>query len=235
MAVGQEHRIVTKALIAARRPNQRAVDAALEFLDVTIGPGHAQRGDEMRLAALRRRRAALAEFFLDRRHGPGKIPLGPGPARRMDTRRAVERIDHQARIVGKGGQAGRLGRRFRLDMRVIAKRHSEFFRLRETKFTSRCGVDAVGCKEAAHLGKFSAIMRGDDETAGDAAMIHAPHITAIFCKSMSLPTPLRASANSVVSCSSENGIFSAVACTSTIWPEPVRTKLASVSACESSA
>src|SRR5208282_1850661 len=75
VAVRQEHRIVTKTLIAPRRPNQRAGDAALEFLHMTVRPGDAKRGDEMRLAALRRRRAALAQFFLGRLHGPGKIPL----------------------------------------------------------------------------------------------------------------------------------------------------------------
>ena len=50
VAVGQEHRIVAEAGGAARRPDQRAVGAGLDFLEMAVGPGDAQRGDEMRLA-----------------------------------------------------------------------------------------------------------------------------------------------------------------------------------------
>src|SRR5580704_5050090 len=174
----------------------------------------------------------------------------------MDSRRAVERIDHKAGIVGKSGQAGRKRGGFRLDARVVAKAHAVFVRLRQIEFTRRYGVDAVRRKQFAHLGELAGIMGRDHETAGDrttddrrrrtddgrlsrvfichpSAVVRHP--TAIFCKSTSLATPLRASANSAANCSSENGVFSAVAWISTILPVPVRTKLASVSACESSA
>ena len=48
VAIRQEHRIVAEALVAARRPHQRAVDPRLELLDMAIRPGDAQGGDEMR-------------------------------------------------------------------------------------------------------------------------------------------------------------------------------------------
>ena len=72
-------------------------------------------------------------------------------------------------------------------------------------------------KEAAAKAADSASATASDVAAkiakatGDAAMRWRPHITAIFCKSISLATPLRASANSVANCSSEKGTFSAVA------------------------
>ena len=223
---------------------------------MAVGPGHAQRRDEMRLALFRRRGAAFVKFDLDRLHGAAEILFRPGPARRMDSRRAVERIDHEAGIVGKSGQAGRKRCGLRLDARIVAKAHAVLVRFRQIEFTRRYGVDAVRRKQFAHLGELAGIMGGDNQATGDGttddgrrrtdggwlsrALICRPssvvcHPTAIFCKSTSLPMPLRASANSAANCSSENGVFSAVAWISTILPVPVRTKLASVSACESSA
>ena len=151
----------------------------------------------------------------------------------MDARRAVERIDHQAGIVGESGQAGRKRCGLGLDARIVAKAHAVLIRFRQIEFTRRYGVDAVRRKQLAHLGELAGIVGRDHEAAGDAAML--AHITAIFCKSTSLAMPLRASASSAANSASENGVFSAVACISTILPEPVRTKLASVSACKSSA
>src|SRR5581483_497200 len=43
-----KHRIITETGGAARRPDQRAVDAAFEFFQMPVGPGDAQGGDEMR-------------------------------------------------------------------------------------------------------------------------------------------------------------------------------------------
>ena len=83
VAVGQEHRIVAEAFVAARRPDQRAVDARLEFLDMAVRPGDAERGDEMRLALLRRCRAALAQFVFDRLPWRARKFLS-GPAQRAE-------------------------------------------------------------------------------------------------------------------------------------------------------
>src|SRR5262245_14541109 len=61
VAVGQEHRVVAEAQRPARRPDQRAVDAGVELLDVLVGPGDAKRGDEMRGALLGAVCAAFAQ------------------------------------------------------------------------------------------------------------------------------------------------------------------------------
>ena len=103
VAVGQEHRIVPETFVTARRPDQRAVDPGLEILDMAVGPGRAQRRDEMRRALFRRRCAAFVELDLDRLHGAAEILFRPGPARGMNARRAVERIDHKAGIIGESG------------------------------------------------------------------------------------------------------------------------------------
>ena len=58
-AVGQEERIIAEAFVAARRPDDGAVDAAFEVLDMTIGPGKAQRGNKMCAALFRSPRIAF--------------------------------------------------------------------------------------------------------------------------------------------------------------------------------
>ena len=106
-------------------------------------------------------------------------------------------------------------------------------------------LDAVRRQQFAHLGELARVVGRDHELACDSA-VHVPliyasysvipnHATAIFCKSTSRATPLRASAISARNSSCENGVFSAVPCTSMMRPSPVITKLASVSASESSA
>jgi hypothetical protein len=41
MAVRQKHGIITEPLIAARRPEEAAIDDCLEFFRMSIGPRHA--------------------------------------------------------------------------------------------------------------------------------------------------------------------------------------------------
>src|ERR1700722_1836574 len=61
MSIRQEHRIVTEARGAARRPHQRPIGARFDFLDMTVGPGDAERGYEMRASLRSLRRAALLQ------------------------------------------------------------------------------------------------------------------------------------------------------------------------------
>src|SRR5262249_5238846 len=98
-------------------------------------------------------------------------------------------------------------------------------------------VDAEGLQQFAHFAQLARVVGGDDDPARELPVRGnvAAHITASFCRSTSLPMPLRASPSRVASCSSLNRVFSAVACTSISRPSPVMTKLASVSASESSA
>ena len=50
VSVGQERRIIAEAGGAARRPYQSSVGARLDLFEMTVGPGDAQRGNEMRAA-----------------------------------------------------------------------------------------------------------------------------------------------------------------------------------------
>ena len=59
LAVRQKQRIVAEALRAARRPDHDAIHGGLELLDVAVGPGDAQRRDEMAAPARSRLGAAL--------------------------------------------------------------------------------------------------------------------------------------------------------------------------------
>ncbi len=88
----------------------------------------------------------------------------------MNAGRAVERIDHEAGIVGKSRQAGRLCRGFRLDAGVVAKRHAGFVRLFKPQLTRGYGVDPVGRKQFPHFGELAGIVRRDHQATRDAAM-----------------------------------------------------------------
>src|SRR6201989_1465646 len=113
--IGQEHRIITETGAAARRPDQRSVHARLDFRDMIVGPGHAERGDEMRLALVGCCRAAFLQQPLDPRHRRVEILARSGPARGKQPRRAIQRIDHEPLIVGKSGELDGHRRRDRLD------------------------------------------------------------------------------------------------------------------------
>src|SRR5205807_6367639 len=142
-----------------------------------------------------------------------------------------ERIDHQPGIIRESRQAGGKRCGLRLETRIRRERDAGFLRLGQLQLGRGNCLDAMAREQIAHLGELALVMRGDDEAAGN---LPVHHITASFCRSTSLPMPLRASASSADNCSSLNAIFSAVACTSTRLPAPVMTKFASVSASESS-
>ena len=188
--------------------------------------------------------AALLQQALDPRHRRVEILGRPGPARRENSGRAVERVDDEAGIVGEGRQLRGLRRRDRLDPRIGDKTVAGLLGLGEAELAGRDRLDAMRRKQFPHLGELAGIMGRDHELACDVA-VHAfnlcgrgairNHATAIFCKSTSRATPFFASAISARNSSCENGVFSAVPCTSMMRPSPVMTKLASVSASESSA
>ena len=110
LAVRQEQRIVAEAQGAARRPDHGAVHGRLELLDMAVGPGDAQRRDEMPAPALGALGAALDQQALNLVHRETKILVRPGPARRVDAGLTVERIDREPGIVGEGRHVRRLRR-----------------------------------------------------------------------------------------------------------------------------
>ena len=88
-AFGEEHRIIPEATASPRRPNQRAVDAALIVARFAVGSGDRECADEMRLAPLGRGRTDRLQLFFDIAHGQRKILGWPGPACRIDARITV--------------------------------------------------------------------------------------------------------------------------------------------------
>src|SRR4051812_33467917 len=69
VAIRQKTRIVAETLSAARRPDDVALDARFEFFQMAVGPCDTQCRHEMRSAAFRRQRTALAQHGVDAQHG----------------------------------------------------------------------------------------------------------------------------------------------------------------------
>src|SRR6185295_11693312 len=83
LAVGDEHRIISETLVAARRPDQMAEHLALEGVGGAVGPRKAQHGREVGAwARLLGPGAALAHLVGQPLHREPEVPLRTGPARR---------------------------------------------------------------------------------------------------------------------------------------------------------
>src|SRR5262245_32016359 len=87
---GQEHRIITEAALAARRPDEGAMHLAAEILDMAVRPGDGEHADEMRSTALRQGGALRLKLLLDIAHGEGEILGGSRPARRIEAGIAIQ-------------------------------------------------------------------------------------------------------------------------------------------------
>src|SRR6516164_149183 len=88
-----EDRVVAKAALAARRPDEPARSLAAEQLEIAVGPGERQHRDKGGAPV------AVAEFALHPRHGGTEILGRARPAGRVHARRAVECRDDEAGIV----------------------------------------------------------------------------------------------------------------------------------------
>ena len=176
--------------------------------------------------------AALLEFAFDALDRRAEIPVFAAPTRRIDARRAVQRVDAKPGIVGEGGESRGLRRRPRLQQRIAAKRRLGLLRLGQAEFAGAHRVDAVRPEQLPQLPQLAGIVRGDDQPPLDFARAHA---RAAFCKATRSATPFCAKPSSDCSSCGENTATSAVAWISTRPPAPVMTKLASVCAVESSA
>src|SRR5262245_61529977 len=119
VSIGQKHRIVAEAVLAARGPDQGAVHGGVEVLHMAIGPGEAERAHELRLALAGRMRAALAQPPFYRLHGSLKVLVRARPARRVNTRLTAERIDGESGIVRECRQPTGRCRGARLQTRVL--------------------------------------------------------------------------------------------------------------------
>ena len=238
MAIGKKHRIVAKTLVASRRPHQRAIDAALKLFEVTVRPGNAQRRYKVRPAVLRCNRTPGLQLMVESFHCGPKISGRTGPSGRVDTGRTAQSIDREPGVIGKRRHGRGAGGRLSLYTSIFPKARARLVGLFETEVAGGDRIDAERFKQPPHFPQFAGIVGGNDQPSNNSAMsmrARQGHITASFWSSMSLPTPLRARANSSSSWASVNGAFSAVVWISTMPPLPVRTKFASVSAPESSA
>ena len=158
MAVGKEYGVVAEAFATPGRPHQRAVDAALEGLAVTVGPGEREGADEMG-AAVR----LVLEGPFHPRHRPGEVPLRPGPACRMDARRAPERRHHQARVVGERRQAGGPGRGARLVLGIGPEAFTGFLRLGQAQLGRRGHMVDQRPQQVADLLYLAGVVAGDHQ------------------------------------------------------------------------
>ena len=153
-AVRQEHWIIAEALVAARRPDQRAVDLGLEVLDMAIRPGDAQRGDEMRLA-LRSARARRAARNLSSTVCMACRKSLSGPAQRAEWMPGAPPSASTAspESSANAGRPDAVAAAARLDARVGAKARAGLLRLGKAKLARRHGLDAVGRQQLAHFAR----------------------------------------------------------------------------------
>ena len=212
---------------------------------MTVGPGDAQRGDEMRLALRGLLGAALLQQALDPRHRRVEIlALGrPSAPKKFRARRPARR--RQGRNRRRRPAAARPCAAATALIRALATKLSPVSS-GSARPSSPAEIASTPCGESSS--RISASLPGlwvaitslpvmlavhAFNPCGLGAIVN--HATAIFCRSTSRATPFFASAISARNSSCENGVFSAVPCTSMMRPSPVMTKLASVSASESSA
>src|SRR5690606_27117840 len=205
MAIGNEDRIIAEAVFATRRPGQFTIDTAFEIFDVSIRPGEGEAADEIGAGVAQTRLDHAAPQLLE---SEIKIPCRAGPARGMDARRPVERVDAKAGIIGKGRKARCLRRRKCLQLRIGAERVARLFRLGKIKVARRYDFQPERHKQMRNFAHLARIMAGDNEfsflkTARHFAM-------ASFCRRTRSATLALARPSRVRNCSSEKGSPSAV-------------------------
>src|SRR3546814_10063049 len=84
-ALGLEHRVEAEAALAADRPHQGALDAALEGGGGAVRPGDREIATEEAAAV-----GGIAEFFVHPPHGDEEVALRPRPAGGVDPRLPAE-------------------------------------------------------------------------------------------------------------------------------------------------
>src|SRR5258707_7625234 len=89
IAIRKKNRIVAKPFLAARRPNQRAIDSAVKLLHMAVRPGDAQRRHEVGGPGLWRHGAVMTQLLVDFLHSCPKILARASPSGRMDAGRTA--------------------------------------------------------------------------------------------------------------------------------------------------
>ena len=158
-----EHRIIAEAILATRRPDQCAVDPPLERLDMAVGPGEGEGADEMGAVAGVRPLGLHAVPYQLHRHA--EILGGAGPACRKQAGIAAQCFDAQAAIVGKGGQAGEVGRLHRLQFRIGDEGGAGFFRFGQVERRGGNRLDPIGAEQGGDFAYLAGIVAGDHQSA----------------------------------------------------------------------
>src|SRR5260370_19242310 len=104
VAVGNEDRVVAETAVAARWPDEPALDLAAEEFGVSVGPGESEHCDK-RGAAI-----PVAELAVNSLHRNPKILVLAGPAGGIDPRLPAERGDDETGIISERRQSARLYR-----------------------------------------------------------------------------------------------------------------------------
>jgi hypothetical protein len=157
-AVGDEHRIVTEAVVALGRPDERTMHDAFDGFAMAVGPGKRQRADEAGATI-----AFALEQIFDAPHGEIEILVGARPARGIDAGIAAQRIHREAGIVGERRQARAECRGQRLQFRIGDEGGSGFVRFGQSEIAGRNDVGNIIGEKVADLDQLALIVAGDDE------------------------------------------------------------------------
>src|SRR5262249_34346593 len=167
VAIRQKHWVVAETPLTAWRPDEGSVHRGVELFHMPIGPGEAERADELRLTFLGSLRTALAQFIFHRLHGTSEVLFGTRPARRVNPGLAAERVDGQSGIIRNRRQAGGPCCSARLDARVLTESGAVLDRLWHPKLARGHSIDSKRHQKLAHLLEFAGIMRRNHKATRD--------------------------------------------------------------------
>jgi hypothetical protein len=156
-----EHRVVAEAVRAARRPHPMAGRAPLEGLDMPVRPGQDEGAGEPGRPVLE-----LLRGVHHLPHGIGIVarPVGlDGPIGRADARRAIQRRDREARIIGQRRQARGPRGGERLDGGIADERGLGLVGFRQVQFAGRDRPDAMGGEQRRDFAQLALVVGGDDD------------------------------------------------------------------------
>src|ERR1700722_3913112 len=172
MAVRPKNRIVAKSGRPSRREDKDPIHSALESFVCAIRPGERQHANESRPP--RRGSRARLEFSFHAGHGGAEVLGCAGPPGRINARRAVKRVNAEARIVGERNEPRSLRGGARLQHGIGAESRSGLLGLLETHRGCAKRREAEGLKQFVKLAQLAGIVSGDDETTRKAPMLAYP-------------------------------------------------------------
>ena len=187
---------------------------------MTVRPDKRQNTDEIGAAVIAASGGKRAVHLL---HGHDEVAVWPGPAGRIDPRRAVQHRHHQPGIIGKRRLAGGVHGGPRLQQRIAGKTVLGFLRFRNVMLARRGHSERATLEQGCDLAKLAGIVRGQDKLAlGEGAMRGRGHRntpsrgyiaarTASACNVNRCRHPASARSSMRVSSSRRNGRSSPVA------------------------